>query len=314
MLHLVGCASRKEVSYGPGGMLFDPHLIIAGQHGDHWGDQAGVDQPLHLGDRTCSDIGHGEARLLEDALLGRQDQRKARQHTAPKHGIRSTIIPPCYVADCLEGLGDHIIAIVLQQIHQPAAQPVRVDEGLHALMASLAEARQRIARASQHPFAVVVLDEVGEGGKSGRHLVELRERPSAAQVLQQEGAVVEDEHLLLALIKQLQQRQQTPRLENHIAKGGRLSCMLPSAHVAWSATWSSGDETKWTRAGTAPASTTAAVCSDVPLAMLVRLHTASCCMRGRVCSFSSSTNGGTIPASTTAWVTDGSSMDSSSRI
>ncbi|KAF4533556.1 hypothetical protein B566_EDAN001042 [Ephemera danica] len=56
--------------------------------------------------------------------------------------------------------------------------------------------------------------------------------------------------------------------------------MLPRAHTAWCFTSSLCELRRATSFGTAPAFTTAMVCSLAPDAMLVRDHVASYCMPG----------------------------------
>ena len=72
---------------------------------------------------------------------------------------------------------------------------------------------------------------------------------------------------------------------------------LPSAHTACSHTLRSGEERSATKCGTAPAFTTAFVCSEVPEAMFVRAQADSNCRRGSSLLCKNSTILGITPAS-----------------
>lgn len=72
--------------------------------------------------------------------------------------------------------------------------------------------------------------------------------------------------------------------------------MLPRAQMACSLMCGCGDATRLMKAGMAPPSTTAEVCSDVPEAMLVRAQAASNCMGGESDNARKLTNLGIRPA------------------
>ncbi|RNA37038.1 Inactive dipeptidyl peptidase [Brachionus plicatilis] len=56
---------------------------------------------------------------------------------------------------------------------------------------------------------------------------------------------------------------------------GESPVMLPSVHTACTWTFLEDEESNWTKMGSAPASITQPVCSEFPLAMLVKIHMAS---------------------------------------
>ena len=60
-----------------------------------------------------------------------------------------------------------------------------------------------------------------------------------------------------------------------------VPAMFPRAQMACSLMWEWGEATRLMKAGTAPPSTTAAVCSELPDAMLVSAQAASNWMGGQ---------------------------------
>mmetsp|Transcript_42248 Transcript_42248/g.95555 ORF Transcript_42248/g.95555 Transcript_42248/m.95555 type:complete len:240 (+) Transcript_42248:336-1055(+) len=90
---------------------------------------------------------------------------------------------------------------------------------------------------------------------------------------------------------------------------GESPAMFPNAQIACSRTCARGAVlSRRMKAGMAPASRTADVCSEDPEAMLVRAHPASSCNTGSPSSPKKPTSVGTQPASTTTWMGGSFSM------